>query len=65
MQVEKLILSIPERSCNICRSHPKKYFFGVLPHFKTEPLKELQPSPQHIYKDKTYKKIISKYAFQI
>lgn len=65
MQAEKVILSIPEWSFNISRPHPKKYFVGALPHFKVEPLKELQPLPQHIYKDKTYQKIVSKHAFQI
>lgn len=32
MQIEKLILSIPERWCNISRSHPKNYFlvFGAI-----------------------------------
>lgn len=39
--------------CNTPRSHPQKYFFGVLAYFNIEPLEELQTSPQHIYKDKS------------
>lgn len=65
MQIEKLILSIPERWCNISRSHPKNYFlvFGAI--FKWNLLKNCNLQPQHIYKDKIYWEIILKHAFQI
>lgn len=33
MQVENPILPVSEWSYNVSQLHPKKYFFGVLPHF--------------------------------
>lgn len=37
--MRNLILSIPDLSPNVPRSHPKKHFFGALAHFLMEPLK--------------------------
>lgn len=39
MQIEKLILSIPERWRNISRSHPNDFFLVFCPIFKWNLLK--------------------------